>query len=162
SDFGFGSTTVHVPPGRSFYSTRLDARATLGVFVDVTAAFNSTTGVATWTFTSIDPATGDLPADPLVGFLPPDVHKPEGGAFVSYMIRPKQSAGPGTRIAAQATIVFDKNAPVLPPQIINPIDAGPPPSTVAALSATTSTSSFTVSWSGEDDAGGSGIATYDI
>src|SRR5262249_49363738 len=46
-------------------------------------------------------------------------------------------------------------------QALVTIDSGPPTSTVAALPATSPTS-FTVSWSGTDEAGGSGIATYAI
>jgi hypothetical protein len=42
------------------------------------------------------------------------------------------------------------------------IDAGAPTSTVASLPSQTTTPSFTVSWSGSDDAGGSGIATFDV
>ena len=42
------------------------------------------------------------------------------------------------------------------------IDAGAPTSSVAALPATEDSTTFTVSWSGQDDAGGSGIASYDV
>src|SRR5271157_2427801 len=47
-------------------------------------------------------------------------------------------------------------------QALNTIDADPPTSTVASLPATEASTSFTVSWSGQDDPGGSGIASYDI
>ncbi|MFI5460676.1 MAG: Ig-like domain-containing protein, partial [Isosphaerales bacterium] len=42
------------------------------------------------------------------------------------------------------------------------VDTVPPTSTVAALPATTSSAGFTVSWSGSDNTGGSGIALYDV
>jgi uncharacterized repeat protein (TIGR01451 family) len=42
------------------------------------------------------------------------------------------------------------------------VDAVAPTSSVVALQATTSTPTFTVSWSGSDNPGGSGIATYDV
>ncbi len=42
------------------------------------------------------------------------------------------------------------------------IDAGAPTSTVAALPSVEPTTSFTVSWSGQDDVGGSGIGSYTI
>ena len=70
-DFGFGPYQVHVPAGTTSYSARIDARDTRGLFVDVTAKFDAATGVATWTFTSIDPTTGDQTGDTLAGFLPP-------------------------------------------------------------------------------------------
>jgi hypothetical protein len=41
-------------------------------------------------------------------------------------------------------------------------DKTPPTSNVAALPATETTATFTISWSGVDNAGGSGIANYDI
>ena len=42
------------------------------------------------------------------------------------------------------------------------IDAGAPDQHRGAAARETTTPSFTVSWSGSDDAGGSGIASYDI
>jgi len=99
-DFGFGSTVVNVPAGRSSYSTQIDARATLGLFVDVTAGINLGTGLVTWTFTSIDPTTLDLTSNPLAGFLPPDQTPPQGDGFVSYTVRPKANLATGTVINA--------------------------------------------------------------
>ena len=46
--------------------------------------------------------------------------------------------------------------------IFNTIDAGAPSSEVLALPDTTESLSFTVNWSGSDDAGGSGIKSYSI
>ena len=40
------------------------------------------------------------------------------------------------------------------------VDAVAPTSTIRSLPAVTRTASFTVSWSGQDDAGGSGLATF--
>jgi hypothetical protein len=68
----------------------------------------------------------------------------------------------GTRIDAEANIVFDLNAPIDTPAIFNTLDAGPPESIVAPLPLSQTTSTFTVSWSGVDDDGGSGIASFDI
>src|SRR5262249_11991171 len=42
------------------------------------------------------------------------------------------------------------------------LDTGAPSSGVQALPAVTSSASFPVSWSGADDAGGSGVATFDV
>jgi len=46
--------------------------------------------------------------------------------------------------------------------LLNELDDVAPVSSVAALPATVYTTQFEVSWSGEDDAGGSGISRYDI
>jgi hypothetical protein len=59
-------------------------------------------------------------------------------------------------------VFFDTEAPINSPQIFNTIDAGPPTSSVTALPPMIGSTSFTVSWSGQDDAGGAGIATFDI
>ena len=67
----------------------------------------------------------------------------------------------GTRLDAQARIVFDTNAPIDTPAIFNTIDADAPSSAVNTLPDVTSTPSFLVSWAGQD-AGGSGIAAFDI
>ena len=96
-DLGFGTTTVEVPTGRKAFSTRIDARATLGLFVDVSVGINLSSGLVTWTFTSLDPATLDLPFDARAGFLPPNDAAGSGVAFVRYTVRPK----PGRALASQ-------------------------------------------------------------
>jgi RHS repeat-associated protein len=158
---GFGNYVVNVPPGLTSYSTRVDATATLGVYVDVDASLNLSTGLLTVTFTSLDPTTLDTPSNRLVGFLPPDTNPPNGEGYINYTIQPKPGLVTGAAIDAQASIVFDTNAPLATPQVVNTIDAGPPTSTVTVLSATTTTPSFTVSWSGSDG-DGPGIAGYDV
>ena len=158
---GFGSYVVNVPPGLTSYSTRVDATATLGVYVDIDASLNLSTGLLTVTFTSLDPTTLDTPSNPLVGFLPPDTNPPNGEGYINYTIQPKAGLATGATLNAQASIVFDTNAAIATPQITNTIDASPPTSTVAALPATTTTPSFTVSWSGSDGAG-PGIASYNV
>ena len=160
-NFGFGSYVVDVPEGQRFYSTRIDATATVGEYVDVTAGINLITGLVTWTFTSIDPTTGAAPTGLLAGFLPPDDSEGDGEGYVTYTVQPKPGLTTGTTISAQASVVFDTNAPLNTPTFVNTIDTGPPTSTVTALPEA-SPSSFTLSWSGEGDPGGSGIASYTI
>ena len=136
---GFGSYVVNVPPGLTSYSTRVDATATLGVYVDIDASLNLSTGLLTVTFTSLDPTTLDTPSNPLVGFLPPDTNPPNGEGYINFTIQPKAGLATGATLNAQASIVFDTNAPIATPQITNTIDASPPTSAVAALPATTTT-----------------------
>jgi RHS repeat-associated protein len=161
---GFGNLTVSVPPGRTTFSTRVDATASAGVFVDVTASLNPQTGLVTWTFTSIDPTTFDVPTGnhALEGFLPPDTNPPLGEGFVTYTIQPKAADPTGTVLNAQANVVFDTNAPINTRSIFNTLDAGAPTSSINPLPATTTNPNFPVSWSGQDDPGGSGIAFFDV
>jgi hypothetical protein len=153
---------VNVPAGRTSYNTIVDATATLGIYVDVSASFNVQTGLITWTLTSLDPTTLDLPANPLLGLLPPNTNPPDGQGFVTYTIQPLADLATGTQINAQATIVFDNNAPISTAPQFNTIDNGPPTSSVNALPAEETSTIFNVSWSGQDDPGGSGIASYSV
>ena len=160
-DIGFGTITISVPPGRTSFNTRVDATATLGVYVDVSANFNIQTGMVTWTFMSLDPTTLDLPINPLEGFLPPNINAPAGQGFVTYTVQPKTTLVTGTQINAQATVVFDTNAPINTAPQFNTIDSGPPTSSVNPLP-DTEPPTFPISWSGSDDPGGSGVASYSI
>ncbi len=161
-DLGFGNTVVDVPDDVAFYDTRVDATATLGVYVEISAGIDTATGKVHWQFTAIDPATGDIPADPLVGFLLPNVNSPEGEGFVTYIISPRQGVVSGHRVDAVAEIVFDVNEPIITPEIYHTFDTGLPTSSVQPLPAVVGKAAFTVAWTGQDDVGGSGVATYDI
>ncbi|MCC7349479.1 MAG: hypothetical protein IT446_02825 [Phycisphaerales bacterium] len=158
-DMGFGSTHVTVPPGRQTFTTTVPLSGTLRV--DITANLDIPTRTLSWTFTSIDPATGDDPIDPFSGFLPPDAAAGQGQGFVNYTIRAAANSPTATVIDAQASIVFDTNAPLATPAIVNTIDAGPPVSSIVALPAQIPTS-YLIQAAGTDDAGGSGIGFYDF
>ena len=158
-DFGFADVMIEVPAGRQTYKTRVDARSSRGVYVDVSAELVGR--IATWTFESIDPATGKPPADPEAGFLPPDRNPPNGEGYVMYSARPLSGLASGPQVKAQASVVFDTNAPVATNMFINTLDTGAPTSRVTALPSPETTTSFKVSWSGTDT-GGPGIASYDI
>ena len=119
----------------------------------VVAALDTGTGKVTWTFTSLDPATGQLTTDPLAGLLPPGV---EGST--SYFATPKAGIASGTAIAGDASIVFDTNAAIATNVWSNLIDNDAP--TASVTSATPGCSSINVAWSGSDAA--SGIANYDV
>jgi len=161
--FGFDGMVFDVPANSAFYQTTIDLSQTFGYDVDVSATIDEVTGIATWTFTTIDPATGQIPTDPALGFLPPDNSSGAGEGFVSYTILAKASDPTGTVINAQATVVFDTQPPLNTPQIFNTIDAGSGlTSTVAALPPEEPSPEFNVSWSGADSASGSAIGSFTI
>ena len=116
---------------------------------------------AAWTFSAIDPYTGQFTEDPLAGFLPPNGDNHEGEGLVKFKISPRSNLPTGTVIDNMATIVFDWNPPIDTPPVFNTIDAEAPSSQVQALFSE-SPHRFEVSWSGQDDDEGSGIAGYDI
>ncbi len=159
--FGFANMTFEVPANRAYYTTRLDVRDSLGIYVDVTAGINVNTNEIFWNFTSIDPVTGQPPTSPFVGMLAINdsiTHRGEG--FVNYTIRPRTTSQTGDVIDAQASIVFDVNEPVVTPPIFNTIDADLPTSTVLPLPAEPDSVAFPVSWTGQDVVGSSGVANY--
>lgn len=160
-DFGFSGQFFDVPVDSSFYQTRLDLRESLGIYLDVVAGVDLINHQAFWRFISIDPATGDVPTNPLVGFLPINTESPQGEGFVQYTIRPKSGVQTGDVIDAVASIVFDQNAPIETPAIFNTLDVNPPSSAVEPL-APVSGQNFVVFWNGEDDIHGSAIQTYDV
>ncbi|MDI6803523.1 MAG: T9SS type A sorting domain-containing protein, partial [Bacteroidota bacterium] len=147
--FGFGSFTFNIPPGRDFYSARLDVRDSLSLYVDFTAGIYGDSIV--WEFQSIDPLTNLPPTDPFSGFLllNDSLHRGEG--FVTYSVLPKADITTGSRIYSQARIYFDDNPPILTRNIFRTIDVGKPTSSVKSLNST-SPNSFNVNWSGADDA----------
>jgi hypothetical protein len=167
---GFNGVDLSLPAGVSNYNTTTNVSIDPTHPVDVQVTFDPTTGLLTWTLTSVDPGSGMETQDPVAGFLPPDNAQGQGEGFVSFTAMPAAGLTTGTPINDQATVVFDTNAPINTPTVTNTIDAGPPTSSVAPLPASeTSTlpasetsTSFQVSWSGQDDKGGSGIASYNI
>lgn len=147
-------TPPSIPLAISPFTATADLRPTTNLLVKINASLNTTTGVLTWTFQSLDPTTNQPPNDPLAGFLPPGA---EGSVFFTVM--PKSSVTTGTVIQNTATVTFDVNPPINTPTWSNTIDNTPPVSRVTILP-TQIGSIFTVQWSGSDV--GTGLGTFTI
>ena len=174
---GFGDTNISIPAGSQSYQATVPMTYNGETFdVEITLAFNAATGQVSATFQSINPKT-QLPPDVLTGFLPPEDGTGRGMGYFTYIVQPKVGLATGTQIRNVALITFDDNPVIATDQVndedptqgtdpakmaLNTIDAGSPTSGVGPLPPTETTTSFTVSWSGIDDAGGSGVATYDV
>jgi uncharacterized repeat protein (TIGR01451 family) len=158
-DIRFGTINIDVPSGAQTFSQRIDLLTTRGIFVDVNAGLDPITGIVTWTFTAIDPTTGNPITDPTQGFLPPNDSSGIGQGIVGYSIQPKTSAASRSRIDAQTTITFDNQPVILTNAVFNTLDKDLPSSQVAPLT-NSGNPDFAVSWSGSDPS--SGIAAYDI
>ena len=115
--------------------------------------------MARWTFGSIDPATGEEPDDPFVGFLPPNIVPPEGEGSVSLEVLPADLAS-GSLVTNRARIVFDAQPPLDTPLWINTLDGDAPSSQVAVLPTSQAGPRFEVRWSGADAT--SGLLGYTI
>lgn len=156
----FGDVILHDAVGLSSFEKRLDYRDSLGIFLDMRAGINLDTGEAFWELRSIDPVTGEVPFNPLIGFLPPNVDGVEGQGYLSYTVRPKTTVASGTVIDATADIVFDQNEAIETPPIFNSIDAEGPTSSVSSLQPE-SYPGVLVRWRG-DDRSGSGVRFHDV
>lgn len=161
-DFGFSNMIFSIPANTASYSTRLDLRDSLGIFVDLTAGINVGNNTAFWIFQTIDPATGLPPADPFLGFLPVNDSSGKGEGFVSYTVNPRISTQSGDSIKAQASIVFDINTPIITNIWSNVADAGKPQSSVYPLASSYDTTRIQLSFSSQDDAMGSGVASVEL
>ncbi len=156
----FGERRVPVPPGRRAFSTRVPLDDRFEVLI--TAGLAEATGIVTWRFTTIDRETGDLPFDPLDGFLPPNQTAPEGEGSVAFTIHLLPDMPSGTVIRNQARIIFDLNEPIDTPVWRNVIDTQAPTSAVSSVSQNTrSDSVLTIRWGGSDPEG-AGIQSYDV
>src|SRR5205814_5110768 len=140
----FGETLVTPPPGLLQYTTDVDLRPTNNLVVRINAGLDMATGLVTWRFISLDPATNLPTDDPLAGFLPPNVTPPAGQGSVLFTVMPKAGLLTDTRIQNQAIVVFDVNPPITTPAWLNTLDNTQPTSQVLALAATQSSPSFSV------------------
>ncbi len=160
--FTFGDVAIQAPENTPFYSDRIDVVAQYGVYVDISATIDIRTGIATWEFRAIDPETGDLPTDPLKGFLPPNIVKGAGEGNITYTVKVKNSAVTGDRIDAEAQIIFDTNEPINTPPIFNTIDKDAPISNISTPVIQTLDPNIPLNFLGNDLNNGSGISGYNI
>ncbi|PYS58735.1 MAG: hypothetical protein DMF74_22960 [Acidobacteria bacterium] len=148
------------PLGQTQFVTQADLRPEKQIVLRITGKLDAATGLLTWRFNSLDPVTGGQPQDPQAGFLPPNVHSPEGQGGMLFTVKPKTGLATGTEVRNKARIVFDVNAPIDTNEHLNTIDNSRPFSQVALLAAAQPTHSFVVNWSGTD--AGSGIGGYNV
>ena len=174
---GFGDHHIAIPAGSQSFQTTVPMTYNGKTFnVQIQLGIHSSTGQVYAIFSSVDPNTG-LPPDVLAGFLPPEDGTGRGQGYFSFLISPKASLPTGTQIKNVAVITFDSNPPIAtnqvsdsdPSQGTDPTkealvtaDNGAPASSVVTIPGVTTSPSFTLNWSGQDDALGSGIADFDV
>jgi hypothetical protein len=159
-EIAFGDTVITVPESQSFYHTTVSLDS--GLALEIDAGVNVTNGEAHWYFKTIDPATGEIPLDPLAGFLPPDDETGRGKGYVKFTIKSNPWIESNSTISNSATIIFDDNEPIDTNTVGNTVENIPPSSAVDPLPEQTNSTSFNVSWAASDDAGGSGVAGITI
>ncbi len=176
TEISFGDNALLIPSGLQHYQAVVPMTFNgLQFNVNVEAGIDPYTGVVFADFTSLDLNTL-LPLDVSVGFLPPEDGTGRGQGHVSYLIKARNGLSTGTQIRNIADIVFDHQPAIRTNQVdphdpakgndpakecLNTIDSGAPTSSVSVLPPQ-SAGNFAVVWLGQDDAGGSGIAFYDV
>jgi hypothetical protein len=157
-EMGFGgSNVITVPPNRTSFSTQ-STYPNLGLAVLVTAGVNPTTRLATWTFTTIDPATGSVPTNPLIGFLPVNDLFGSGTGYVTYTAQPAGSLPSGSTVRAQGTIQFDVNSPIPTVSASNRVDDHAPTSLALNPVQVLDPTRVRVTWNSADDTTGAGLS----
>ncbi|MGC2745706.1 MAG: hypothetical protein WA672_21260 [Candidatus Angelobacter sp.] len=142
------------PTGVTDFSTTADLRPAINILVAINAHLEKSTGLLTWAFQSLDPATNQPPADPLAGFLPPGI-----GGSTFFMVMPKTTVPTDTRVQNHASVVFDTNSSISTPTWLNTIDKDAPQSHVVNLPPQSS-GSIPLQWAGTDV--GAGVQDFTV
>jgi len=147
-----------IPFNTQNYTWTIDMRPEIDILLEINLKLDKSSGIATWYFKSIDPATGEVPEDALLGFLPPNDDEGSGQGFVMFSIRLKDGLPDDVTVANIASIVFDFNEPIITPEWVNKRDIVPPTSTM--LRPANAIGEVELAWIGSDD--DSGVYCYDI
>ncbi|MEM7787481.1 MAG: hypothetical protein AAF594_07130, partial [Bacteroidota bacterium] len=151
---------VEPPAGATAFETSVDL-PDLDASLLVTASLDPETGRAVWTFATLDDATGDLPEDARIGFLPPNDDTGRGEGAVQFTIETFDDLADGTAVSNQAEIVFDVNAPIVTPVWTNTVDLTAPTSRAVSAERFDADTSWVVRFDPEDaGAGVSSVALY--
>ena len=165
TEFMFGGEVFAIPAGLDSYQARI-ARAIEGhdLVIDVAITLDRTERTLSASFLCLDPDTGWMPEDPMIGLLYPNDDMGRGDGHIAYVVNTVDGLASGTEITNKARIYFDWNDPIDTPLVLNTVDAEAPTGRIEPFDDTTPgyVTGVTVRWSGEDDANGSGVAGYDI
>jgi subtilase family serine protease len=130
-ELAFSGTVIPVPDDLGYWHTTWPLAN--GMIVEIDAGIDVTTGLAHWYFNTMDPSTGQPPADAMNGFLPPNDSTGVGQGHVNFRIMADPESAPGTEITNRATIVFDVNEPIVTNTVKCTVRQSWPDLAVAAL-----------------------------
>jgi hypothetical protein len=80
-------------------STQVDMRPQRNAIVAISGQLDRASHVLTWTFRTLDPATGNPIENAIGGFLPADKAPPQGEGSVSFTVAPSRGLMTGARVA---------------------------------------------------------------
>lgn len=162
-EISFKQNRIVIPSNQSFYQSRVQLGEDLGnLQADILAGVDLVNNRVFWTMQAIDPLTGEAPADPFAGLLPPNNANRDGEGYVIFTAEAKASFPNRTVIGNSATIIFDENEPIITNTTANLLDSVVPTSQMAALPATSTSPIVELNWTGNDDTDGSGFAGHSI
>jgi len=133
-------------------------RPEINAIAQVEIDYSSETGEAKWLFTSLDPMTMEETDDNMSGFLPIN-NDGNGIGEVTFDINLLPTLDDGDEIENKASIVFDKNDPIITPTWTNVMDTIAPVSEIVACEAKND-STMTLYFSATDNR--SGVWRYDL
>ncbi len=113
----------------SFVKT-IDMRPEINAIAQVDGTFSTQTGIAQWTFQSLDPMTMEPTYDLMQGILPVNFDGTSGIGEVMFEIGVKQGKADGAEIKNRASIVFDFEDAIITPTWTNIVDAVAPSSVI--------------------------------
>lgn len=146
-----GDKGIRLGNDRKEFFWEIDLNPTMNLIARVYAKLDTSNGAIEWQFISLDPATGDLPANPLAGILPPNVNSPQGEGFVTYSVNMRSNVANNITLNNTASIIFDDNAAIRTNTWSNLVDKVAPTSTI---SATKQDTTITFNLSGTDNESG--------
>jgi len=159
STVGIGNETYPVFSAKDSFVMDIPI-AGRGVVCRVKGNVDTTTGVVTWLFTSLDSSTMQLITDQDNGFLPPNTDSITGKGYVAFTIAQNKTNTHLTEVSNKATIVFDFNDPITTALWTNVVDTVRPQSQVLDQFRILNDSVFSVKWTGFD--ADAGIRNYKI
>ena len=116
--------------GRTTFVKTIDMRPEINVIAQVEGEYSPQTGIATWTFTSLDPMTMEPTDDLMQGILPVNYNGTSGIGEVMFEVGMKPNKADGTEVKNRAGIVFDYEKPIMTPAWVNTVDAVAPTSVI--------------------------------
>ena len=157
-DITLSGKKVELDGEKSFVKT-IDLRPQINALAQLECAYSVQTGVARWTFTSLDPMTMEPTDDIMQGVLPVNYDGTSGIGNVTYTVDLLRTFPDGTEVANSASIIFDNNDPIVTPVWVNTVDAVKPTGRVATATVVADTTAV-LTFEGDDAR--SGMWRYDV
>ncbi len=130
---------VNTMGGVTSFLKTIDMRPEINAIAQVEGEYSQQTGIAKWTFTSLDPMSMEPTDDLMQGILPINYDGTSGIGEVMFEIGVKPNKAEGTVIPNRAGIVFDYEDVIMTPTWKNIVDGTAPTSYVADVQMSTDT-----------------------